>query len=130
MDTQQPAPERRARANGREAKRAARAARAGNSVPYITRAVPYYEVLTEEGLAIIERNADTILAEVGIEFREDPEALDILRAAGAEVTGELVLLTWGWHLPVAYQLALEVPAWHVPQYRAGQRPPRVHPIRP
>ena len=31
MDTQQPAPERRARANGREAKRAARAARAGNS---------------------------------------------------------------------------------------------------
>ena len=90
MDTQQPAPERRARANGREAKRAARAARAGNSVPYITRAVPYYEVLTEEGLAIIERNADTILAEVGIEFREDPEALDILRAAGAEVTGELV----------------------------------------
>ena len=90
MDTQQPAPERRARANGREAKRAARAARAGNSVPYITRAVPYYEVLSEEGLAIIERNADTILAEVGIEFREDQEALDILRAAGAEVTGELV----------------------------------------
>jgi len=90
MDTQQPAPERRARANGREAKRAARAARAGNSVPYITRSVPYYEVLNEDGLAIIERNADTILAEVGIEFREDPEALDILRAAGAEVTGELV----------------------------------------
>lgn len=92
MDNQTPAPapERRARVSGRDAKRAARAARAGNSVPYITRSVPYYEVLGEEGLSIIERNADTILAEVGIEFREDPEALEILRNAGAEVTGELV----------------------------------------
>ncbi|MFM7066167.1 MAG: trimethylamine methyltransferase family protein, partial [Gammaproteobacteria bacterium] len=89
-ETPAPAPERRARVSGRDAKRAARAARAGSSVPFITRSVPYYEVLGEEGLAIIERNADTILAEVGIEFREDPEALEILRNAGAEVTGELV----------------------------------------
>ncbi len=91
MDEQQPSPEqRRARANGRDAKRAARAARAGNSVPFITRAVPYYEVLGEEGLSIIERNADTILEEVGIEFREDPEALELLRQAGATISGELV----------------------------------------
>jgi cytochrome c oxidase assembly factor CtaG/polyferredoxin len=34
------------------------------------------------------------------------------------VTGWLamVLLTWGWHLPVTYQLALEVPAWHVVEH--------------
>ena len=37
--------------------RAARSARSGYTVPYITRKVPYYEVLDEEGLAIIERNA-------------------------------------------------------------------------
>ena len=34
-----------------------------------------FEVLGEEGLAIIEDNADRILEEVGIEFREDPEVL-------------------------------------------------------
>ena len=75
---------------GREAKRAARTARSGQSVPYITRKIPYFEVLDEEGLQIIERNADTILEEVGIDFRDDAEALDILRAAGADVKGERV----------------------------------------
>ena len=80
----------RRRGGGREAKRAARAARAGVSVPYITRKIPYYEVLDEEGLAIIERNADTILEEIGIDFRDDPEALEIWKAAGADVQGERV----------------------------------------
>ena len=78
------------RPSGRDAKRAARTARASNSVPYITRKIPYYEVLGEEGLALIERNADTILEEIGIEFREDPEALQVLKAAGCEVRGERV----------------------------------------
>lgn len=55
--------------------------------PYITRKIPYYEVLDEEGLALIERNADTILAEVGIEFRDMPEALEILKKGGATVDG-------------------------------------------
>ncbi|MCE9618878.1 MAG: cytochrome c oxidase assembly protein [Planctomycetes bacterium] len=34
------------------------------------------------------------------------------------VTGWLamVLLTWGWHLPVMYQLALEVPALHIVEH--------------
>src|SRR5579871_932234 len=87
---QQAASARRARPSGREAKRVARAARAHSSVPYITRSIPYYEVLSEEGLSIIERNADTILAEVGIEFREDAESLEIWKAAGADVEGERV----------------------------------------
>jgi len=56
---------------GREAKRAARSARSSSFVPYITRKIPYYEVLDEEGLQIIERNADTILEETGIDFRDD-----------------------------------------------------------
>jgi trimethylamine--corrinoid protein Co-methyltransferase len=47
-------------------------------------------VLNADGLALIERNADIILAEVGIEFRGDPEALDLWRKAGAQVQGELV----------------------------------------
>lgn len=80
---------------GREAKRAARAARSSGGVPYITRKIPCFEVLDEEGLAIIERNADIILQEVGIDFRDDAEALDMWRAAGADVKGERVRFPLG-----------------------------------
>ncbi len=83
------------RAGGREAKRAARSARSAASVPYITRKIPYFEVLGEEGLATVEHNADTILEEIGIDFRDDPEALDIWRQAGADVQGERVRLPRG-----------------------------------
>ena len=65
-DTQ--APRVRRLGGGREAKRAARSARSNQSAPYITRKIPYYEVLDEEGLQLIERNADTILEETGIDF--------------------------------------------------------------
>ncbi len=90
MHDQTTEPTRARRASGRDAKRAARAARAGAAVPYITRRVPYYEVLDEESLAMLERNADTILEEVGIDYRDDPEALEIWKAAGADVRGERV----------------------------------------
>lgn len=84
------APRGRRPGGGREAKRAARSARSAQSVPYITRKIPYFEVLDEEGLQIIERNADTILEETGIDFRDDPEALDLFRIAGCDVKGERV----------------------------------------
>ena len=48
------------------------------------------EILGAEGLEAIERNAETILSEVGIAFQEFPEALDLWREAGASVDGELV----------------------------------------
>ena len=85
--------ERRARGRTRGGARAARrAARAESApaLPYITRKVPIYDVLGEEGLSLIEENAETILAEVGIEFREDAEALALWREAGADVDGERV----------------------------------------
>src|SRR5271167_4092048 len=78
------------RPSGRDAKRAARTARAAASIPYITRKIPYYEVLAEEGLELMEHNADTILEEIGIDFRDDAEALQIWKAAGADVQGERV----------------------------------------
>jgi trimethylamine--corrinoid protein Co-methyltransferase len=84
------APRGRRAGGGREAKRAARSARSAQSVPYITRKIPYFEVLDEEGLQTIERNADTILEEVGIDFRDDAEALDLFRKAGCDVKGERV----------------------------------------
>jgi trimethylamine--corrinoid protein Co-methyltransferase len=86
----------RARPSGRDAKRAARTARAAASSPYITRRIPCFEVLDEEGLALIERNADTILEEVGIDFRDDPEALELFKTAGCEVKGERVHFARGF----------------------------------
>src|SRR5580698_3737107 len=90
MDEQQTPTTHARRPSGRDAKRASRAARAAASIPYITRKIPYYEVLGEEGLALMEQNADTILEEIGIDFRDDPEALEIWKAAGADVQGERV----------------------------------------
>ncbi|HEM45581.1 MAG TPA: trimethylamine methyltransferase, partial [Alphaproteobacteria bacterium] len=57
---------------------------------YVTRPFAPMEVLGEEGLAIIEDNADTVLQEIGIEFRDDPETLELWRGAGADVQGERV----------------------------------------
>ena len=83
-------PRARGRASGREARRAARERPTTPYVPYVTRNVPVYDVLGDEGLEIIEDNAETILTEVGIDFRDDAEALDLWRHNGADVHGERV----------------------------------------
>jgi trimethylamine---corrinoid protein Co-methyltransferase len=90
MDEQQGQAARSRRPSGREAKRAARTARSAAFVPYITRKVPYYEVLSTEGLELLEHNADTILQEIGIDFRDDAESLKLFKDAGADVQGERV----------------------------------------
>ncbi|HEY7523552.1 MAG TPA: trimethylamine methyltransferase family protein [Candidatus Limnocylindrales bacterium] len=80
----------RRRAGGREARLAARAHAVIERTPFLTRTLAPFEVLSEEGLALLEENADTILEEVGLEFRGDEEVLRILRAGGADVDGERV----------------------------------------
>ena len=75
---------------GRAARQSNRTNPADNTPPYITRKLKPFEVLDDAALATIEHNAETILAESGIEFRDDPEALDILKQAGATVAGQLV----------------------------------------
>jgi trimethylamine--corrinoid protein Co-methyltransferase len=72
---------------GAEARRAARSRPKIEQLPFITRNVPLVEVLGAEGLEIIERNADTILEEVGIEFHGDEECLKLWKEAGADVRG-------------------------------------------
>jgi trimethylamine--corrinoid protein Co-methyltransferase len=64
-------------------------------MPYISRRIPLTEVLSDEGLEIIENNAETILEEIGIEFHDDEEALAIWREAGADVQGTRVHLPRG-----------------------------------
>lgn len=57
--------------------------------PYITRTIPEYELLGEEGLVLIEKNADTILQEIGIDFHYAP-AIRLFREAGADIDGARV----------------------------------------
>ncbi len=57
---------------------------------YITRNIPFYEFLSEENLVKIENQADWIIEEIGLEFREDPVALEIWKEAGADVKGTRV----------------------------------------
>ncbi|MDX5361831.1 MAG: trimethylamine methyltransferase family protein, partial [Alphaproteobacteria bacterium] len=81
---------------GADARRARRGGGGlGPQMPAILRKVPLYEPLSEEGLALIEENAETVLQEIGIEFRDDPEILDLWRAAGADVQGERVRMPKG-----------------------------------
>jgi len=80
----------RRKAGGRSGKQASRQGNQTNYLPYIDRNIPYYEMLDESGLALIEHNADTLLEEIGIDFRGDQEALEILKAGGADVQGERV----------------------------------------
>jgi trimethylamine--corrinoid protein Co-methyltransferase len=53
--------------------------------PFITRAIPPYEMLSEDMLATIEDHADQLLAEIGLEIRGDAEAIRLWREAGADV---------------------------------------------
>ena len=102
---------------GREARRAARAKRGAVSAPFITRALPLTEVLSEEGLAIIERNAETLLQEVGIEFRDYPSALERFKDAGCDIKGERVRFPRG----LARQLCSTAPASYVQHARNAER---------
>lgn len=62
-------------------------------VPFITRNIPTYDLLDEGALVRIEATAERILAEIGIEFREDPETVRLFRAAGGKVT-DLTSESW------------------------------------
>jgi trimethylamine---corrinoid protein Co-methyltransferase len=81
----------RGASGGAAARRAARSGGGpGIQQTYINRRIKVYEVLDEEGLALIEKNADTVLEEIGIEFRDDAEALALFKAAGGDIKGERV----------------------------------------
>ena len=89
---------------GRRERHARHAARASTPA-YITRRIPYFEFADEEALRRIERCADVLLEEVGVEFRGDPETLALWRAAGAEVEGERVRIP----VPLARDLCDKAP---------------------
>lgn len=93
--TEAAAPRRRARGGGGAARRAERTSVKIETAKYIERNIPNFEVLNAEALEIIEHNADTILEEVGVNFVDNPAALERWREAGADVQGERVRIPRG-----------------------------------
>jgi trimethylamine--corrinoid protein Co-methyltransferase len=108
---------RRGRGGGGAARRAERTAVSVETAKYIERNIPLYEVLDDEALEIIERNAETILEEVGVNFVENPAALDRWREAGADVRGERV------HIPrgLARKLCSTAPSRYTQHARNPER---------
>ena len=74
----------------RHTRRAERSQQGLAKLAYIQRKIPVVDLLHTEAIEIIEHNAETILQEIGIEFRRDPPSLQLWREAGADVRGELV----------------------------------------
>lgn len=86
---------RRARGGGGAARRAERTAVRFEAEKFITRNIPNLEIMNEEALEIIETNAETLLEEIGVNFVENPLALERWREAGADVRGERVHIPRG-----------------------------------
>ena len=82
---------RRRRSGGRAARAAARAAarREMEKSPFLTSNLAPYEVLSTEGLEIIEDNAETILERVGVDIT-DARAVRDFADAGADIEGTRV----------------------------------------
>lgn len=58
--------------------------------PYIQRKLPFYDPLCEEDLLKLEGQVDWLLESIGIEYRDDLDALEIWKRAGADVHGTRV----------------------------------------
>jgi trimethylamine--corrinoid protein Co-methyltransferase len=86
---------RRSRSGGGASRRAERTAISFETARYIQRNIPNFEILNEEALQIIEHNAETVLEEIGVNFVENPAALQRWRDAGADVKGERVHIPRG-----------------------------------
>ena len=86
---------RRARGGGGAARRAERTAIRIEAARFIERNIPNLDILTAEAIEIIEANAETVLEEIGVNFVENPEALELWKNAGASIDGERVRLPRG-----------------------------------
>jgi trimethylamine---corrinoid protein Co-methyltransferase len=78
------------RSGGRAGRQELRASTAVARVPFLTRTLKPVELVSDEGLELMEHNANLLLAEVGVVIREYPSALERFKQAGADVDGEVV----------------------------------------
>ena len=81
---------------GEQMARRARSARGTHEVqgpaappsPYVQRQFPTFNPFDEESLAKLDAQIDWLIEDIGIAFRDDPEALRIWEAAGVKPSGE------------------------------------------
>ena len=66
------------------------------SSPHIRRVLPYFDALDAEQVEKLERQVDWMLENVGIAFRDDPEALEIWRKAGIMPDGDRIRADAQW----------------------------------
>ncbi|SLN12562.1 Trimethylamine methyltransferase (MTTB) [Roseovarius litorisediminis] len=107
----------RRRGGGGAARRAERTAVSIETAKFIERNIPLYEVLNDEALEVIEANAETILEEVGVNFVDNPVALDRWREAGADIDGERVRIPRG----LARKLCSTAPSRYTQHARNPER---------
>lgn len=87
--------------------------------PHVRRQLPFFDVIDEETIVKLERQVDWIIQDLGIEFRDDPEALCIWGEAGAEVEGTRVKAAADWirdlctKAPSEFELAARNPGRNV-----------------
>ncbi len=105
------------RSGGGAARRAERTAPRIEAAPFIRRKIPNYEILDDEGLALIEANADRVLEEIGVTFADNPGALARWRDAGADVRGDRVRLPKG----LARSLCATAPRTFIQRARNPER---------
>ena len=60
------------------------------SGPYFNRQLPLFDPLDEKTLVKLEEQSGWLIQEIGLEFRDDPAALNIWKAADADVSGTRV----------------------------------------
>ena len=105
------------RSGGGAARRAERTATRFEYARFISRNIPNLEILNDEALEIIEANAETVLAEIGVNFVDNPDALARWKEAGADIDGERVRLPRG----LARQLCATAPASFTQHARNPER---------
>lgn len=64
--------------------------------PHIRRVLPVFDVLDEDQIEKLEAQVDWILQDVGIAFRDDPEAIALWSREGAQVEGDIVRAPADW----------------------------------
>ena len=64
--------------------------------PFIKRSLPFFDVLDEEKIEALERQVDWLIEDVGIAFRDDPVALDLWRAEGVKLDGDIIRAPADW----------------------------------
>jgi trimethylamine---corrinoid protein Co-methyltransferase len=64
--------------------------------PYIQRRLPFFDVLDEEQIEKLEAQVDWLIEDVGIAFRDDPQAVEVWRKAGIRIDGDIIRAPADW----------------------------------